>query len=196
MLIEPMCGSGTILIEAALIGANIPPGYFREKFGFMRWKKFLAFDEELWQKICDGAIARIDAADIKIIGGEISHNVARKAKENIKLARVDDMVTVQEGDMMDFEPPTGKGVVILNPPYGERMDKDDLEVLYKSIGDTFKKKFTGFDCWLITSNKEALKHIGLRTSRKIPVFNGPLECRFVKYEMYAGSKKAGNNGKS
>jgi putative N6-adenine-specific DNA methylase len=91
--------------------------------------------------------------------------------------------------MADFDPPKAKGVVIVNPPYGERMDKDDLAELYKMIGDTFKKKFAGYDCWLITSNKEALKHVGLRTSRRIPVFNGPLECRFVKYEMYEGSQR-------
>lgn len=189
-LIDPMCGSGTILIEAALIAANIPPGYFREHFGFMNWKKFMPFDEELWKTITEGVISRIDSSDIEIIGGELSHNVARKAKENVKLARVEDMVTIRESDMRDFEPPARKGVVIVNPPYGERMDKDDLTELYKSIGDTFKKKFAGYDCWLITSNKDALKHLGLRTSRRIPVFNGPLECRFVKYEMYMGSKKS------
>ena len=189
-LIDPMCGSGTILIEAALIAANIPPGYFREHFGFMNWKKFMPFDEELWKTITEGVISRIDSSDIEIIGGELSHNVARKAKENVKLARVEDMVTIRESDMRDFDPPVRKGVVIVNPPYGERMDKDDLTELYKSIGDTFKKKFAGYDCWLITSNKDALKHLGLRTSRRIPVFNGPLECRFVKYEMYMGSKKS------
>jgi len=188
-LIDPMCGSGTILIEAALIAANIPPGYYRELFGFMKWRKFMPFDEELWKTITDGAIGRIDASDIQIIGGELSHHVARKAKENVKLARVEDMVQIRECDFREFDPPERKGVVIVNPPYGERMDKDDLTELYKSIGDTFKKKFTGYDCWLITSNKEALKHLGLRTSRRIPVFNGPLECRFVKYEMYMGSKK-------
>lgn len=188
-LIDPMCGSGTILIEAALIAANIPPGYYRELFGFMNWKKFMPYDEQLWKTITEGAISRIDASDIQILGGELSHNVARKAKENVKLARVEDMVQIRECDFREFDPPSRKGVVIVNPPYGERMDKDDLTELYASIGDTFKKKFTGYDCWLITSNKEALKNLGLRTSRRIPVFNGPLECRFVKYEMYQGSKK-------
>ena len=119
-----------------------------------------------------------------------SQNSITAQEENVKLARVEDMVTIRESDMRDFDPPVRKGVVIVNPPYGERMDKDDLTELYKSIGDTFKKKFAGYDCWLITSNKDALKHLGLRTSRRIPVFNGPLECRFVKYEMYMGSKKS------
>lgn len=188
-LIDPMCGSGTILIEAALLAANIPPGYYRADYGFMRWKKILAYDESLYQTIYDAAIARIITETPKIIGGEISHHVTRKAKENVKLARVEDIVEVRECNMLDFDVPEGGGIVIMNPPYGERMDKDNLEELYKSIGDTFKKKFTGFDCWLITSNMQALKFVGLRPSRKIPVFNGPLECRFVKYQMYAGTKK-------
>jgi len=188
-LIDPMCGSGTILIEAALLAANIPPGYYRTAYGFMQWKKYLAFDETLWNTIYESAIAKINSGDVQIIGGEISHHVARKAKENVKLARVEDIVHIRECDMIEFEAPEGGGVVIMNPPYGERMDKDNLEELYKSIGDTFKKKFTGYDCWLITSNMQALKFVGLRPSRKIPVFNGPLECRFVKYEMYSGTKK-------
>jgi len=188
-LIDPMCGSGTILIEAALLAANIPPGYYRTNYGFMSWKKYLSFDETLWNTIYEAAIAKIHSGDVKILGGEISHHVARKAKENVKLARVEDIVHVREGDMADFDAPEGGGIVIMNPPYGERMDKDNLEELYKSIGDTFKKKFTGYDCWLITSNMEALKFVGLRASRKIQVFNGPLECRFVKYEMYRGTKK-------
>jgi putative N6-adenine-specific DNA methylase len=188
-LIDPMCGSGTILIEAALIAARIPPGYYRKEFGFMKWKKFMPFDEVLWKTVCDAAVSRIDSSDVTILGGELSHHVARKARENIKIAKVDDMVQVRESDIRDFEPPAGGGVVIINPPYGERMDKDDLTQLYAAIGDSFKKRFAGFDCWLITSNKEALKHVGLRPSRKIPVFNGPLECRFVRYEMYQGTKK-------
>ena len=188
-LIDPMCGAGTILIEAGMLAANIPPGYYRTDFGFMRWKKFLAFDEALWQTIYVSAIAKISSESVQILGGEISHHVARKAKENVKLARVEDMVQIKEYDIVDFIPPEGGGVVIMNPPYGERMDKDDIFALYKSMGDAFKQHFTGYDCWLITSNMEALKHVGLRPSRKIKIFNGPLECRFVKYEMYRGTKK-------
>lgn len=188
-LIDPMCGSGTILVEAALIAARIPPGYYRESFGFMKWKHFLPYDENLWQTIYDASVSKIETAQITILGGDLSHNVIRKAKENIKSAGVEDMVTVNTGDLTSFEPPSVRGIVIVNPPYGERMDRDDLATLYQSIGDTFKKKFSGYDCWLITSNKEALKHVGLKTSRRIPVFNGPLECRFVKYEMYSGSRK-------
>lgn len=188
-LVDPMCGSGTILTEAAMFTANIPPGYYRAEFGFMHWKKFLAYDESLYNTIYEAMIARISSEPASIFGGELSHNVARKAKENVKLARVEDLVQIRESDISDFIPPDGGGVLIMNPPYGERMDKDDIFLLYKKIGDAFKQHFSGYDCWLITSNMEALKHVGLRASRKIKIFNGPLECRFVKYEMYRGTKK-------
>jgi len=99
------------------------------------------------------------------------------------------MISISVSDIRDCEVPEGGGIVIINPPYGERMDKDDVAVLYKELGDTFKSRFTGYDCWMITSNMEALKHVGLKTSRKIKVYNGPLECRFVKYSMYKGTRK-------
>jgi len=187
--IDPMCGSGTILIEAALIAANIPPGYYKEEFGFMRWHKRFGFDSELWHKIYDSAISKILSDTPPILGGELSHHVARKAKENVKRAKVEDIVHIRECDMREFEALEAKGVVIVNPPYGERMDKDNITELYKQIGDTFKQRFSGYDCWIISSNPEAFKSVGLRPSRKIPVFNGQLECRFMKYEMYRGTKK-------
>lgn len=187
--IDPMCGSGTILIEAALYANNIPPGYFREDFGFMRWHKFMPFDEELWNVIFDAAINKITNHEQKIIGGELSPNVAKKAKQNVKLAKVDDVVSIRNCDMKDFEVPTGRGVVIINPPYGERMEKDNIQELYKMMGDTFKKKFAGYTCWILSSNQEALKNVGLRPTRKITLFNGQLECKFMKYEMYEGTKK-------
>jgi putative N6-adenine-specific DNA methylase len=187
--IDPMCGSGTILIEAAMIAANIPPGYYKNDFGFMRWQRYLPFDEELYNTIYDASINKIVTDVPKIIGGEISHNVARKAKENVKLAKVEDIVQIKEGDIRNFEAPAERGVVVINPPYGERMNKDDINVLYKSIGDSFKQNFPGYDCWVISSNMEALKHIGLRPSRKIQIYNGQLECRYMKYEMYSGTKK-------
>jgi putative N6-adenine-specific DNA methylase len=187
--IDPMCGSGTILIEAALIANNIPPGYYREEYGFERWKKFMAFDEELWNVIFDAAINKITDHKQQILGGELSPNVAKKAKENIKLAKVEDVVSIRNCDMKDFEVPAGRGVVVINPPYGERMVKDNIDELYKMMGDTFKKKFAGYDCWILSSNMEAFKHVGLRPTRKIALFNGQLECRFMKYEVYEGTKK-------
>jgi putative N6-adenine-specific DNA methylase len=187
--IDPMCGSGTILIEAALIANNIPPGYYREAYSFEGWKKYLPFDEALYNTIFDAAIDKITNHEQKILGGELSPNVAKKAKENIKHAKVDDIVSIKVSDMKDFEVPAGRGVVIMNPPYGERMVKDNIDELYKAIGDTFKKNFSGYDCWVLSSNMEAFKQVGLRPSRKIALFNGQLECRFMKYEMYQGTKR-------
>jgi putative N6-adenine-specific DNA methylase len=188
--IDLMCGSGTLLIEAAMIANNIPPGYYREQFGFENWKNFMAFDEGVFNKLLDSAIERINDNNPNIIGLDISKHVAKKAKENIKLAKVNDVINIRTGDMADIDDlPVGNGVIVMNPPYGERMVKDDIEELYKSIGDTFKTKFTGYDCWLISSNMTAIKRVGLRPSRKITLFNGSLECKFMKYEMYRGTKK-------
>ena len=172
-----------------MIANNIPPGYYRENFGFQRWNKFLPYEEELWNTIFDAAVNKITNHEQKILGGELSPNVAKKAKENIKYAKVDDIVSIKNVDMKDFEVPPGRGVVVINPPYGERMDKDNIDELYKMMGDTFKKNFAGYDCWILSSNMEAFKHVGLRPSRKIQLYNGPLECRFMKFEMYQGTKK-------
>lgn len=184
--IDPMCGSGTIPIEAAMIANNIPAGFHRSYFAFKRWNDF---DEALWKTIYDSSIGKIKNDNPEIIGIEISRNVVKKTKENIKSAMVEDVVKVVNADFTEFEPPARKGVVIMNPPYGERMIKDDIMELYKKIGDTFKKKYAGYDCWLITSNLEAIKQIGLRPSRKITLYNGTLECKFMKFEMYVGTKK-------
>lgn len=188
-LVDPMCGSGTILIEAAMIASEIPAGIHRKWFGFEMWHSYLPYDAELWKTIHTAAIDRINDTEPQLYGCEISPNVARKAKENIKWAKVEDMIQIVNTDFRDYEPPTGGGTLIMNPPYGERMEKDDLELLYKSIGDTFKKRYSGYDCWMITSNMDALKQVGLRPSRKLTLYNGQLECKYMKYSMYAGTKK-------
>ncbi len=186
--VDPMCGSGTILIEAALQALNIPAGYYRKSFGFMRWKNF---DETLWNKILDSAVAKIKEGDrVKIVGGEISKNVARKAIVNIHEAKVDDVITIRTSAFADLEVPEGGGILVINPPYGERMDKDeDIMALYKSIGDTLKKKWAGYEAWIITSNMEAVKAIRLNPSRRIKLFNGALECRLLKIELYSGTRR-------
>lgn len=190
--VDGMSGSGTILIEAAHLAANIPAGYHREDFGFFHWHKTLAYNDALWEKIFDSAVEKIYTEEITLYGIELSPNVARKAKENIKRSKTEDMIRIRNADFLhsDAPPRYGKGVLIVNPPYGERMVKDDIDSLYQQIGDTFKQKYTGFDCWMITSNMEAAKHIGLKLTRRIQVFNGQLDCRFLKFSIYEGSKKA------
>jgi putative N6-adenine-specific DNA methylase len=185
-LIDPMCGSGTLAIEAALMANNIPPGIFRDGFGFEKWKDF---DAELWEKITEGALNRISNEVQDIIANDVSLNTLRKARENIKIAKVDDVVKTNNVDFFEWTPPEGKSILVMNPPYGERMDQDNSDEFYKLIGNTLKKNYSGCEAWLITSNMEAIKQIGLRPSRKITLFNGPLECRLLKFEMYAGTKK-------
>ncbi len=181
-LYDPMCGAGTILIEAALIAANIPPGYYRKDYSFMHWPDF---NEELFHKIFESAVEKINNVPVDIIGTDISPIAISKARENAKAAEVDDMIRFIEADF--FETTFGlekKYTIITNPPYGERLNKDDIFALYKKTGDTFKHKYKGSTAWIISSGKDAMKNVGLKTSRKIPLFNGGLECRFCKYEMY------------
>jgi putative N6-adenine-specific DNA methylase len=190
--VDPMCGSATILIEAAMLAANIPAGYFREHYGFMNWKQLLPFDKNLWETIHTAAVERISSENITLYGIELSPHVARKGKENVKRSKTEDMIRIRCADFLDSDAPpaVGKPILIMNPPYGERMDKEDIAGLYHSVGDTFKKKYSGYECWIISSNLEALKNVGLSTSKRITVYNGQLECRFFRYSMYQGSKKA------
>lgn len=186
--VDPMCGSGTILAEAAMIAANLPAGYHRDGFGFERWKDF---DKGLWQGVFDQAMSKVEEDRRPLIlGGEISSNVARKAAVNIASAGLKDRVRIKNTAFADLEAPEGGGVLVLNPPYGERMEKDDdINALYKSIGDTLKKKWAGYSAWVITSNMEAAKYIHLTPKPKIKLFNGALECRFMRYELYSGTRR-------
>ncbi|MCU0444713.1 MAG: THUMP domain-containing protein [Microscillaceae bacterium] len=185
--IDPMCGSGTILIEAALIANRIPPGSYRKNFGFENWKNF---DPDLWEEVYDEAMNGIIDSSALIYGGEISKNVIRKTIVNINEANLKNKIQVNHCAFADLPAPEGKGILVINPPYGERMDKDeDINALYKSIGDTLKQKWAGYEAWLITSNLDAAKHIRLEPKPKIKLFNGSLECRFMRYELYSGTRR-------
>ena len=186
-LIDFMCGSGTILIEAALMAKNIAPGIFRNEFGFERWNDF---DNELWEKIRDEAKAgELKQIDFPITGIEKSAQTLKIAKENANNARMADSIRFHAMPFEEYTPDVDHGTVIINPPYGGRITDTDLFELYKTIGDRLKKKYKGFTAWLLTANKEAAKNIGLKPSRKIELYNGSLECRFLKFELYEGSKK-------
>ena len=186
--VDPMCGSGTILIEAAMIAGRIPPGIHRQQFGFQRWKDH---DPKLWKAVREEAVAGIDhQARPLIMGGEISPHVARKAESNIASAGYKDRIRIVNSAFADLAPPPGGGVLLLNPPYGERMDKDeDINAVYKMIGDTLKKNWAGWTAWMITSNLEAAKHVHLTPKPRIKVFNGALDCRFMRYELYSGTRR-------
>ncbi len=197
--IDAMTGSGTILIEAAMRAANIAPGLVRQFYGFKNWQKQLAFDEVLWQELLDEAESSITKPEIPLIGYELSPNVIRKAKTNAARSLTGPFVQLRTLDFFNtvkHEPVGETPTLIANPPYGQRMEKDETEELYKQIGSTFKRNFDGFDCWVISSNMEALKKIGLAPKLKIPLFNGALDCRFNKYPMYKGTKRIFDNDNS
>ena len=183
---DPMCGSGTFLIEAAMIACNIPVNINRESYAFMHWKDY---DAELYDKIVDASLKKVREFHHKIIGYDKAPSAVRKAQENVDHANLSEYITIEREDFFRADKPVeGKLHMVFNPPYGERLPID-MEIFYGKIGDTFKKVYPGTDAWLITSNLEALKHIGLKTSKRIKTFNGKLEARLVKYDIYEGSKK-------
>ena len=181
---DSMCGSGTIGIEAALIARHLPPGIFRKKFGF---ENHPDFDDSLWTKIFDDIHEK--AWDGNIFCSDISEKAIRIATRNAKEASVLKNIRFTEQGFESYPEIKNGGVAIMNPPYGERMAKTEIQHFYNMIGNTMKRSFSNSDFWIISSNLDALKHIGLKPTEKIKLFNGPLECRFIKYEMYKGSKK-------
>lgn len=184
--IDPMCGSGTILIEAAMIANNIPANINRNEFGFEKWKDF---DEHLFNTIQESLLKKISGTRYKIMGFDKAPSAIRKAKENIKNANLSDFVSVHQIDFFTTQKEVfGETTIVFNPPYGERLTINVKE-FYSKIGDTLKQGYPNTSAWLITSDMEALKNVGLRTSKRIPIKNAHLDCKFVNYQMYEGSKK-------
>lgn len=186
--VNPMCGSGTLAIEAALMSINMAPGLIRENFGFMHIK---GYDEEAWNGY--RRLARLQvkkSPEFKIIASDLSKNAIWSAKENAKTAGVDHLIDFELCDFRETPLPEAPGVVMMNPEYGERLGGDkDLEELYASIGDFFKQRCGGYTGIVFTGNLDLAKRIGLRTSSKIPFFNARIECRLLKYELYQGTKR-------
>ena len=185
--IDPMCGSGTILIEAAMIANHIPANINRREFGFEKWNDF---DEDLFDIIRNSLLKKVRESTSEIIGFDKAPSAVRKAQDNVKNAHLEDFIKIEQANFFRTEKEIeGKTIVLFNPPYGERLEID-VPVFYKEIGNTLKQGYPNTNAWLITSDfSRGLKNVGLRTSKKIKVYNGKLECRFVKYEMYEGSKK-------
>jgi putative N6-adenine-specific DNA methylase len=184
---DPMCGSGTILIEAAMIACNIPPNLMRKEFAFERWPDW---DVDLFEKIEASLLNKTREFHFKILGYDKSPSAVTKALDNIKNAHLEEYITVKHEDFFKTQKAgNAKLHMVFNPPYGERLDID-LEQFYANIGSILKHGYPNTNAWFITSNLDALKFVGLRPSRKIKVMNAKLEARFVKYEMYEGSRKA------
>jgi putative N6-adenine-specific DNA methylase len=184
---DPMCGSGTLAIEAAMIACNIPPSLNRTTFSFMNWKNF---DAELFEVIRNSCLSKVREFRGHIYASDKAPSAVRKAQENIENAGLEEYISVVRSDFFFADRPSEVPLhIVFNPPYGERLSID-ADVFYGKIGDTLKKEYQGCEAWFITANIEALKSVGLRPSRKIKMFNGKLESRLVNYELYEGSRKA------
>jgi putative N6-adenine-specific DNA methylase len=183
----PMCGSGTLAIEAAYVATSQPAQFFREApFGFEKWKDF---DKQLWQTVKSTADGRRNLnIPIKIAASDINQRARSATAVNALAAGLASVVEVEKMPFDRVKAPDDGGTLIMNPPYDERLKLSEVEDFYKSIGDTFKKNWPGWSAWIITSNKEALKSVGLRPSRRIPLINGALECMYQRFDMYAGKK--------
>ena len=190
-LYDPMCGSGTILVEAAMMTQNLAPRLFStKKFAIEKWDNF---DLMLWKSVKKALKQEIEPSSVKIYGSDMSSKSIQMTKFSAKCAAVDDIISVEQADFFKKKNSFNEGFIISNPPYGERLKEEDIIEFYKEIGNTFKREYAGFKAWIISSNFQALKFIGLKPSRKIPLKNGALDCKFQKYEMYSGSKKAVKN---
>lgn len=183
--IDPMCGSGTIPIEAALIARNIAPGVFRQNFAFEKWKDF---DAELFRSIYDDDSAERDF-NHKIYGYDSDGRMVACARRNIKSAMMGDIISVECREIKDFCQPQERSVMIVNPPYGERLVSDNLLQTYKELGERLKHAFQGNEAWVISSSYDCFDQIGLKASARIPLYNGDLNCEFRKYELFQGKYK-------
>ena len=183
---DPMCGSGTVLIEAAMIACNIPPNLMRNEFGFERWEDW---DVDLFEKIEESLLTKTRDFHHKIMGFDKSPSAVEKAMQNVENAKLEDFIYIKHEDFFKTQKGGEEHLhMVFNPPYGERLDIE-MESFYGSIGSTLKHKYPGTNAWMISSNLDALKFIALRPSRKIKLFNAKLEAKFLKFEMYAGTKK-------
>jgi len=182
--IDPMCGSGTLLIEAAMIARNIPPGIYRENFAFEKWRDF---DKELFEDIYNDD-SKEKEFGYKIYGSDISSKAIAVARQNIKNAGIKYIELETKSIQQYNESPSDHGIVITNPPYGERIKPDDIFRLYEILGERLKHIFTGYTVWILSSKKEYFDKIGLKPSKKYQLFNGALECEFRKYDIFEGKR--------
>ena len=183
-LVDPMCGSGTFLLEAALMAHDIAPGLAR-KFGFFRLDNF---DAALWQKLLTEAEARKQPFVAQpIFGSDISQDQVERARQNLAAAGMHECVRLECADLLQRSPPAADGVLVANPPYGIRLEEQEwLAAFYPKLGDALKQRFAGWRCYFISADPQLPKLIGLKASRRTPLFNGALECRLLEYRIISG----------
>lgn len=183
--IDPMCGSGTLLVEAALIARNIAPGVFRQGYAFEKWKDF---DSELFKSIYDDDSSEREF-NHKIYGYDVDGRMVACARRNVKSAMMGDCIEVECRDIKDFVEPEKRALMVVNPPYGERLAPENLLQVYKELGSRLKHAFQGNEAWIISSNYDCFDQVGLKASARIPLHNGDLDCEFRKYELFQGKYK-------
>lgn len=182
---DPFCGSGTLLIEAAMLAAGIPSNIERQHYAF---KNFRNFDAQAWKKIYEQANKTCKGFDFEILGSDIDSDMMTMARRNLRGLPIGRFVTVKTAPFQEVKKPSDSGTLICNPPYGERIG-EDIEEMYQELGDWFKNELKGFDCWVISSNDEGFKSLGLKHSKKIKLYNGDLECSFREYKIFDGFRK-------
>ncbi len=184
--LDPMCGSGTLLAEAGMMAANIAPNIYRKSFGFQNWSNY---ENSVWRDLIREAKAQVIPIEAELFGADVSRKNMAIAKRNLENIQLIDKIQFQVRAFEKTAKPAEEGVLIMNPPYGERLEKDSIIDLYGQFGDTFKNNYHGWKAWVISSNVEAMEAIGLRTDKRHTLYNGSLECRYNCYTIYEGSKR-------
>lgn len=179
-----MCGSGTLLTEAALIAHQLPANYYRKHFGFKNWRNY---DARLWHHIVKQARKNKIKPDIHFYGNDNNEKALNAAQKNTKMFYFSDKFVFSRKDFVDVRPAGNQGVIVTNPPYGERLKEADINNFYKQMGNHLKTHFPGFDAWILSNNTYAIKHIGLRSKQRKTVFNGGLKAKFIKFPLKSGN---------
>lgn len=187
--LDPMCGSGTLLIEASMMSRHVPAGYHRKNWGFMRW---LNYDAAMFGKIKAEENAHIiNHSPVSVTGYDKALSMVRAARMNAMMALADEHISFEKRDFFKISEVQPVAHIVTNPPYGERLEEGDMNTFCKEMGNILKRYYPGSVAWIIQSNEEAMKHFGLKPSRKIRLMNGPLLCKFYKFEMYRGTRRYG-----
>lgn len=181
----PMGGSGTLAIEAAYMLQNKPALWNRDSFGFMRWK---SFDVKKWEAVLDACMTRFTKIRTSLHCSDADRKALSIAASNIREAGFSSVIDLQQKDFFELKPTETSGKLVINPPYGERMAPEQIDFMYKRMGDHLKHEWSGHEAWIISSNMQALKSFGLRPTRKVTLMNGPLECRFLQFELFRGER--------
>jgi len=185
LFFDPMCGSGTFLIEAAMLASKIPAGVFRKSFSFTNWKDY---DGELFNTIRESGLKRSIEYGGKLMGRDVEDEALFAARTNIEAAMLDDLITVRNADFTTATPPPVKGIMVMNPPYNKKIESEN-ERLYQEIGQKLKHEYAGWEVYILTADLESVKYIGLKPTWKKKLFNGPLEGVLLKYDMFEGKRK-------